>query len=121
MKQKINTMNKSILIMIVAIFLPMSLMAGNVKPTKTTKVMGWLAENLKYPKAAAEDRVEGTVYVSFTVNENGQSENVKIEEGLSPEINSEALKAVSNMPMIELYTAESPDKKYILPIKFSVQ
>lgn len=114
-------MKKSILLIIVCILLPISLSAGNINPINKSKISIWLNKNLNYPASSIENREEGIVYVSFTVTENGKSENVKIKEGISNELDSEALKAVINMPLISLFDIENPNKEYVLPIKFTLK
>ena len=61
-------------------------------------MMDFIRKNLKYPEAAIKNNVTGTVYVRFIVNKDGSIKDVKIQRGLSPETNSEAVRVVSMMP-----------------------
>ncbi|MGB0840027.1 MAG: serine hydrolase, partial [Chitinophagales bacterium] len=47
-----------------------------------TAIFEFLTKNLNYPAQAAVNNVEGTVYVSFIVNERGGVQNVKVNKGL---------------------------------------
>ena len=106
---------------VIAISIPTTVMAGNVKPKVVSNLFAWLNTNLNYPTSAIENKEEGTVYVAFTISESGQAENIDIRAGISEALNNEAISAVMNMPLIELYDADQSDKEFILPIKFSIQ
>ena len=110
-------MKKIAIMIILGLCLPLTSMAGNVKPN----IFEWLNKNLIYPTTAVENKEAGTVYVSFIVTENGKAENVIIEHGISNALNEAALKAVNNMPLTELYNTENPEYVYVLPIRFTLK
>ncbi|OFY22819.1 MAG: hypothetical protein A2W98_09570 [Bacteroidetes bacterium GWF2_33_38] len=58
----------------------------------------YISKNIKYPKSAAKAGVEGKVFVSFFVNEDGAISGVVVEKGVSPELDKEALRVISKMP-----------------------
>jgi protein TonB len=60
----------------------------------------YLANNIKYPESAVENGVEGIVKVSFWVSENGEIEDVSVEQGMNdcPECNQEAIRVFRNIP-----------------------
>jgi len=58
----------------------------------------WIAENVRYPKEAAENGIEGKVMVSFVVNKEGNITYAKIEEGDDIYLNAEALRVVTASP-----------------------
>ncbi|UKN00478.1 energy transducer TonB [Paracrocinitomix mangrovi] len=88
--------------------------SNDPKLNQITKIV---AEKIHYPKNAIQNHEEGTVYVAFKVVDG----NVEAEvlEGLSEELNAEALSAVKTLPAAELLNFE--DKTYILPIKFELK
>lgn len=94
-----------------------------VNPVSTTKNLhGWLTENVIYPETAVENKEEGTVYVSFTISENGTVENVSIAQGVTESLNNAALDVVMKMPVNELISgSEKGDTAYIVPIKFVIK
>lgn len=55
---------------------------------------------LVVPAEARAGRVEGTVYVNFTVERSGAVSGARIQKGLSPACNAEALAAVARLPCL---------------------
>ncbi len=80
----------------------------------------YLGENTKYPSMAKDAGVQGVVYVTFVVMENGSIENVRVLRGIGGGCDEEAVRVVKNMP------SWSPGKQrgkpvrvqYNLPIRF---
>ncbi len=58
----------------------------------------FLSENITYPKQAAENGIQGTVYISFIVSAGGKIEDVKILKGIGGGCDEEALRVVKLMP-----------------------
>ena len=58
----------------------------------------YLARNLRYPSQAAENGIQGTVYVSFVVKTNGSLSDIKIIKGIGGGCDQEALRVVKKMP-----------------------
>lgn len=78
----------------------------------------FLEENLVYPK----DRIEGKVYVTFTVNECGEVENAKVPRSLSVEADKEVLRVVQMLEFIPGEMSGKPTKiNYQLPIIFKLK
>ncbi len=88
-------------------------------PGGITAFREWVSKNTKYPEKA--NKIEGKVYVSFFINSKGKAESAKIEKGLSPELDAEALKIVSQMPVWKSGEQNGipVNVKYTTPIKFS--
>jgi protein TonB len=63
---------------------------------------------------------EGTVYVMFNVNQNGQLSDIKIIRGLSSFCDQEAIRIVSEMPDWEpvRYVGTTQAVRMVLPIRF---
>lgn len=57
----------------------------------------FIYDTMKYPHEAKVKNVEGTVFLSFIINEKGEIENPKVVKGI-PELNEEALRIVNVMP-----------------------
>ena len=110
-------MKKLMLVLGLSLGLSFSGKAENVKPVKMSLVE-WISGNVKYPSSAAENKEEGTVYISFSLGQNGNAINVEIEKGISTELNNEALRLVSEMHMSSVIGLNNIDKRYIIPIKF---
>jgi TonB family protein len=69
-----------------------------VFPGGTDKLNEYLKNNLKYPKEALKNHIEGTVYMRFYVEVDGTITNIKVEDSLSTETNAEALRLVKSFP-----------------------
>ena len=82
----------------------------------------YLEKNLRYPKKAKDKKIQGKVYVSMIVEKDGSVKNVKIERGVSPELNAEAVRVVSSFPK---FTPGQQNGKTVrvysmVPIEFSL-
>lgn len=82
----------------------------------------YIAKNLRYPKKAIEKKIQGKVYVSMIVEKDGAVKNVKVERGVSPELNAEAVRVVSSLPK---FTPGQQNGKTVrvyslVPIEFSL-
>ncbi len=60
--------------------------------------MQWLTKNLKYPVTAKQQKIQGTVVVSFIVNKDGSVANVKVSTSVDPLLDNEALRVTKMMP-----------------------
>src|ERR1700741_1746099 len=61
-------------------------------------LLKFVASNVSYPDLAREIGKEGTVYVSFVVNEFGNVENPKILRGIGYGCDEEVIRVISKMP-----------------------
>jgi TonB family protein len=57
----------------------------------------FLAENIKYPEVAKSLRIQGTVYLSFIVNENGDVSDIKVIRGIGGGCDEEAIRVIKLM------------------------
>ena len=83
----------------------------------------YLSTNIRYPVEAMKAGKEGKVYVSFVVNKQGNLQDVRIAKGVSPELDAEALRIVSNMPQWTpgIIAGKPVLTRMTLPIKFSIK
>ena len=58
----------------------------------------FLTENIKYPQMAKESGIQGTVYVTFVVDEKGRVADVKVLRGIGGGCDEEAVRVVKMMP-----------------------
>lgn len=58
----------------------------------------YMQKVIKYPEQAKKDKIEGTVYVTFVVEKDGQISNAKVLRGIGGGCDEVALKAIQNMP-----------------------
>lgn len=81
-----------------------------------------LVENIKYPDQAKKDGVQGKVYVSFVVDENGSVQDAKVIRGVNSELDAEALRVVK---LLEKWTPGKEKGKavkvqFTVPINFAL-
>ena len=91
-------------------------------PGGMAELMKWLQKEVKYPTAAAKDKIEGRVLVQFVVNEHGKVVNPKVIKGVHPLLDAEALRAVSEMKNWEQGVKDgvAVRVRYTLPVRFAI-
>ena len=92
-------------------------------PGGVLEMKKWVAENITYPEISIELNEQGRVYVSFVVEKDGRITNIKIERGVSKDLDDEAKRVIRNMPNWK--PGESKGKrvrtKCSLPINFEIK
>jgi TonB family protein len=58
----------------------------------------WIAESIKYPIPAAQNGIQGKVYVTFVVESDGSVSRAKVVRGVDPSLDAEALRVVNALP-----------------------
>ncbi len=78
--------------------------------------------HLKYPEDAKKDKIEGTVYVAFIVDETGKVKNVRVIKGVSPSLDKEAIRVASQMPNWTpgKHNGKNVKVQFNLPVKFAL-
>ncbi len=62
------------------------------------KFREWVQKRVKYPQIAAENGIQGKVFIMFVVEPDGSVSNVQILRGVDPALDDEAIKAVQASP-----------------------
>ena len=57
----------------------------------------YIKENLKYPKDALDNKIEGVVHLSADINDNGELISAAIEKGLGYGCDKEAIRLIQNV------------------------
>ena len=82
----------------------------------------YLASNTHYPKEAKEEGISGTVWVRFTVDEDGIIKNIMLDKNIYPSLDKEALRVISSMP--EWKPGEQRGKavpvELVIPVEFKI-
>ena len=83
----------------------------------------WVQENLRYPGIAAENGIQGRVYVQFAVNSKGQVVDAKVLRPVDPLLDKEALRVVNTSPKWTPGKQRGRPVKvqYNMPISFVLQ
>jgi len=92
-------------------------------PGGPAAMMKWINDNIKYPQTSIEMNEQGRVFLSFVVETNGSISNVKIERGISIDLDKEAKRVIKKMP--KWVPGESAGRavraRCRLPINFQLQ
>lgn len=67
-------------------------------PGGAIEMIRWVSENIKYPQISIEFNERGRVYLSFIVEPDGQITNIKVERGVSIDLDREAKRVLMGMP-----------------------
>jgi protein TonB len=85
--------------------------------------MRFLAANIQYPQQASELGIQGTVYLQFVVDSQGNITDVKIMRGIGGGCEEEALRVVKMMP--QWHPGKQNGKAvrvlYTMPVSFKLQ
>jgi len=58
----------------------------------------YVSANMKYPEVAAENGIQGRVFVQFVVEADGRITNVKVLRGVDPALDKEAVRVIESSP-----------------------
>ncbi len=83
----------------------------------------FISSNIRYPKVAAQSKLQGKVFVSFIVNAEGKVTDAKIAKGIHPLLDSEAIRIVNSMPgwRPRKENGKAVNVSYTVPINFVLQ
>lgn len=86
------------------------------------KLFNFLSYTVKYPEKAKELGVQGTVYVSFVINENGKVIEPRVVRGVTSELDLAALDAIKKMPNWTpgKQKGQNVSVQFTLPVKFNL-
>lgn len=93
------------------------------KKCSDQKLFEFIAQNLKYPKTARENGIEGIVVVEFIIDKTGAVTKAKILKDVGAGCGEEALRVVSLMPKWTpgIQRGRQVSVALRLPVKFKVQ
>lgn len=82
----------------------------------------FIAEKTNYPEEAQKAGIEGKVYVTFIVDEQGNVADTKIARGVDPALDKEALRVVSELSTWKpgKYEDKAVKVSYTLPVSFKL-
>lgn len=83
-------------------------------------VRRYIERNVMYPTQAIKQKIHGVVLISFDINKLGLVDNIKVERGVNPLIDEEAIKAIRNMPAWKpgMRHGRPVIVKFIIPVNF---
>lgn len=82
----------------------------------------WLDQNMNYPQTAIQKKEEGRVVVKFVITENGSVTQPIVTTSVSPSLDAEAIRLVSQMPkwIPASQNGQPCSIEYTLPIRFKL-
>ncbi len=94
-----------------------------VMPAATFNMPQYLQDNMKYPEKARLANKKGRVIVKFVVEEDGTVSTVRIVKSVYPELDKEAMRVVTKMPMWRpgLQNGQAVRVYFNLPIVFKLE
>lgn len=92
-------------------------------PGGTEALNNFLKTNIKYPTAAVDARVQGTVMVEFVVERDGRPSNIRILSSLFNACDEEAIRVIKSMPKWKPGKNNGNPVRvfYNIPITFTLQ
>jgi protein TonB len=80
----------------------------------------FIAGNIKYPKTAQRDSLEGTVFISYWVDRDGSTINHKIEKGVRKDLNDEALRVAKliHYEKPAMQKGKAIKVRFVVPVEF---
>jgi len=102
--------------------LPDSLNSNVRFPGGESSLYNLLQSRIRYPEPELSDGIQGKVLVGFVVAEDGSRKNIKILKGITPGLNTEAMRVIYSLPdFIPAYKEGKPIRtKFISPIVFRI-
>lgn len=85
--------------------------------------MRFLQENIRYPQIAREMGIQGTVYVTFVVEPDGNLTNIRVLRGIGGGCDEEAVRVVRMMPRWQpgRQRGQAVRVQFNMPIRFVLQ
>lgn len=80
----------------------------------------YLAANIKYPKEARKNHIDGLVIIKFVVDSTGYLDSIRVAKSAHPLLDSEAIRVVRNMPRWEpaVINGQKARTNFAVPIYF---
>ncbi|MFP4621966.1 MAG: energy transducer TonB [Bacteroidales bacterium] len=82
----------------------------------------YVQKTAEYPTVAQENGIEGTVYVKFVVDTDGDTRGIQVVRGVDPSLNKEVKRVISNAPQWEpgKQRGQSVRVQFTIPIVFNL-
>jgi len=82
----------------------------------------FLSKNVRYPESAKKEKIEGRVYVTFVISDEGIVKDVSVIRGVRADIDNEAIRVVRAMPNWKpgTHNGKNVNVLYNLPMSFKL-
>lgn len=80
----------------------------------------WIQKNVQYPAEAKTKKIQGTVYISFIVDNKGQVVNPEIIRSINPILDQEVMRALKSSPawIPGMQKGKAVNVAFTMPVKF---
>lgn len=83
-----------------------------------------LTDSLQYPPQALRDGTQGKVYLAFVVGPDGRTTDIRVKQGLRPDLDAEALRQARRLARVQWQPGTQNGRPvsvaYTVPISFSI-
>jgi TonB family protein len=95
-----------------------------VFPGGPSALLKFLSDSMRYPKSALQDRVQGKVFISFTVNPEGRTTNIQVKQGVRADLDAEALRSAQRLTRVQWQPGTQNHRpvtvSYTVPLTFNI-
>jgi protein TonB len=94
-----------------------------IYPGGDEALLKYLAENVKYPEAAKNKKIQGKVIIRFCVTAKGGVDMISVLRGVDPELDAESIRVVQTLPTFKPGRQGGKDVPvwYMVPITFALK
>ena len=91
-------------------------------PGGESAMLKFISDHLRYPDSARAKKIEGRVFVKFTIDEYGKVVEVSVLKGIGGGCDEEALRVIRSMPAWKpgSQDGEGIRVEYTIPINFQL-
>jgi TonB family protein len=92
-------------------------------PGGDVALLNYIGENTMYPETAKKQNIQGRVIIRFCISSKGNVRQISVLQGVSPELDAEAIRVVSTLPKFQPGRQSGKDVPvwYMVPITFSLK
>jgi TonB family protein len=92
-------------------------------PGGDAALLEFIMKSTIYPEAAKAQNIEGRVIIRFCISSNGNVRQISVLKGVSPELDTEAIRVVSTLPKFQPGSQSGKDVPvwYMVPITFTLK
>ncbi len=86
-------------------------------------MMKFISKNVNYPSICRDNGVQGRVFVSFIIDEEGNVTNVELEKGKNKHLDKEAIRVIKKMPKWKpgKQRGKAVKVKYTIPVNYKLR
>lgn len=86
-------------------------------------LLSYIDKNVQYPAIQSKKPIQGKVWVFCMILPDGSVSNIRIEKGIDPAFDNEAIRVINSLPKWEVPNSKIPVRSiaYVIPVNFRVQ